>query len=148
MVILTNLSRVAVPLISLLLVAVMYVPVFAITSIDHGNAHVTYALGTTFFLLCAGWMGFSGLKAPYRAELSAGGVTVRRLLGERVFASTSIAAWSFARPDAPPTQAPLDTNGLLMLKFVDGSKFRAEVTAEQSRQLIALLPVVPLLGRL
>jgi hypothetical protein len=145
---LRNPSRVLVPLISLGLVALMYVPVLVMTTTDHGEGHIRYALGTTAFLFCMAWLGYSGLRAPHTAVIEPSGLTLRRILGTWRYEPGELVSWSFARDGAPPDQTPPDPNGLLMLRMRDGSKFRAEVTRDEAVALIAMLPKTATLSRL
>lgn len=139
---LRNPSRFLVPFISLGLIAVMYVPVIVMTSTDHGDGHVRYALGTTAFLFCMAWLGYSGLRAPHTATIDSAGVAMKRVLGSWRYETDDIVSWSFARDGAPPSQTPPDSNGLLMLRLRDGTKFRAEVTHDEAVQLTTMLPRV------
>jgi hypothetical protein len=139
---LRNPSRFLVPFISLALIAVMYVPVIAMTSTDHGDGHLRYALGTTAFLFCMAWLGYSGLRAPHTATINSAGIAVKRVLGSWQYELADVVSWSFARDGAVPSQTPPDTNGLLMLRLRDGTKFRAEVTRDEAVQLTTMLPRV------
>lgn len=145
---LRNPSRMLVPLISLTIVSVMYTPVIAMTSTDHGDGHLRFALGTTAFLFCMAWLVYSGFRAPHTAVIAADGLTVSRILGTKRYEPSQVASWSFARDGAPPDQTPPDPNGLLLLRLKDGTKFRAEVTRGEAESLIALLPRADVTRRL
>lgn len=98
------------------------------------------AIGAAVLLLCVLWLLRSAWRAPYAMILDVAGARVLRWSGERQYAFTQFRKWWFAIPDGPPTKVPPPDNGILYAVLDDGTRFRAEVTADQATHVVSLLP--------
>ena len=133
---LSNPMRYIVPIGTALLALLMFIPPLAFATIGGGKMIV----GIAILILSVLWLLRSAWRAPFEMTIEPAGVAVRRWSGERRYEAGRVRKWWFAIPDGKPTNTPPATNGVLYVVLDDRTRFRAEVTAEEARDLARLLP--------
>jgi hypothetical protein len=137
-IVLSNPSRLWVPVISLGLVGLMFGPAMALSPSLNADP-VRFGLGLSVMLISMLWLALSAWRAPFRASISSDEIRVDRLMRSRSCGPVDVVWWQFAVPEGAPTRTAPSTNALLMLRLADGTRFRAEVTAEQAAAVADIL---------
>lgn len=133
---LSNPMRYLSPAGTALLGLVMFVPPIALAD-EHGVKVIAGAAGLIFILA---WLLFAAWRAPFELSIDRSRLVLRRWSGSTAYDIARVRKWWFAIPDGPPTTSPPPTNGVLYVVFDDRTRFRAEVTADEARQIAATLP--------
>jgi len=134
---LKNKQRLIVPLVSLVILALAFFPVFFLIDfddVDLGKA----GLAISAFMLLFGWLAVSAWNAPFEATFGPT-LTVRKLLRERAYSHDMIRRWRFMHPNSPPSQELPIENGLIEIKLSDGTRFRSEVSRAESERALSWL---------
>jgi hypothetical protein len=131
--------RLIVPLISLAIVGVMFLPVVVMVMLDPRQTLAGYWIGAAVMIVSILALLFRALKAPYRLTVSRAQLRIDRVWSPGVYTIADIAEWKIAQADKLPQQAAPKVNGLLLLKLADGTRFRSEITREQAIRWIAIV---------
>lgn len=130
---LTNASRFWTPLWTAILLVVMFAPPIAVGFTQTGF-RVPALIGTLVFAASAAHFARAAWLAPVSLTIDGDALVVGRPRGRRDrFGAARVRRWTFTVPDGPPTQAPPATNALLVVAFDEGTTFRGEATADESR---------------
>lgn len=128
---LVNRTRLLSPLWTFVLCTLMFGPLLVMAVSRYSTPRVL--IGSAAFGLMIAWCAVAALRAPYAMTIDGESVRVRRgLRKEKRSPLADVRRWFFSIPDGLPTQAAPTTNALLSLKLADGTRFRAEVTADEA----------------
>jgi len=130
---LQNRQRLIVPLVSLIILLIAFVPIFFLVDLDQIDI-TSFALAVTTFLLLFGWLAISAWNVPFEATFGSN-LNIRKLMRERAYSHDMIVRWRFMHPESPPSQElPVD-HGLIEIKLNDGTRFRAEVNRGEAERV-------------
>jgi hypothetical protein len=120
--------------------AAFVIAMFVAPVLISGIRGTKVAIGAAVMVVCVLWLFRSAWRAPHTLRMSDRGFAIERFSGRGIYAFTDIRKWWFAIPNAPPTQSPPATNGVLYLVLADSTRFRGEVTSEEAARIAEWLP--------
>lgn len=141
-IILRNPARFTVPLVTAIVLLLMFLPPLIVNIASAGDASrdpTKAIIGAVILLLSVAGFAYSAWKAPVEARIGES-ITLRRAFRAREYPLTRIRKWFFAVPNGTPTQKSPNTNALLHLVMDDRTYFRGEVSAEDAVDVAHRLP--------
>lgn len=134
---LSNRQRLTVPAASLAIVVVTFVPAIVLSGRENVSP-ITFTVGCVIFAAAVWSLAWSMFRAPFEMTIGPT-IEVKRLRRRSQFDRKAVTDWTFIHPDGGPSRKPVTTHGLILIRLADGTRFRAEVNADEARAAAELL---------